>query len=506
MADNLQNSDNTDAPLILWFRNDLRLSDNPALVSAAQSGRKIIPIYILDPSSHGPRPLGGASRWWLHGALEALQSHVRSKDGELFLFSGETKRILADLIKTTGAKALYWNRRYVEDERNLDAELKESFTKQGLEVKSFNSHLLREPWEVKSKAGTPMKVFTPFWRASRELRAIDAPLSIPDQLSFQTALPANKPSPVALDTVGLKPTKPNWAKEMEQEWQPGENHAAERLHGFLKSAAKNYSDNRNRPDMRGTSKLSPHLRFGEISPRQIWHATHAAFEMGTTNAPQSDLDKFLAEIGWREFSYHLLFQFPKLGTHNFMPRFDAFPWIENAAYLKAWQKGRTGYPIVDAGMRELYRTGWMHNRVRMITASFLIKHLMIDWRRGEEWFWDTLVDADPASNAASWQWVAGSGADAAPYYRIFAPVVQGEKFDPNGDYIRKYVPELARLPNKFIHKPWEAPHPILHQAGITLGRDYPHPIVDHAEARNKALEAFKSLQAVETNMPVESTL
>jgi deoxyribodipyrimidine photo-lyase len=350
-----------------------------------------------------------------------------------------------------------------------------------------------------------MKVFTPFWRAARALGDPPAPLAIPEtllfkQLDVKTTLPS-----LSLEDLNLKPTKPDWSQEMAAEWQPGEKNAAAQAHLFLEERARGYSDNRNRPDMPATSKLSPHLRFGEISPRQIWHATRSAFETGKTKAPESDLDKFLAEIGWREFSYHLLFHFPKLGSENFLPRFDAFPWEENSTSLLAWQKGQTGYPIVDAGMRELWRTGWMHNRVRMITASFLIKHLMIDWRRGEEWFWDTLVDADPASNAASWQWVAGSGADAAPYYRIFAPVVQGEKFDPNGEYIRKYVPELSRLPNSLIHKPWEAPHPILKAAGITLGTTYPRPIVDHKAARERALEAFKSLKPVEQQSSVESS-
>jgi deoxyribodipyrimidine photo-lyase len=485
------------APLLLWFRDDLRLADNPALDAAARSGRPILPIFILDQASPAVRALGGASKWWLHGSLATLMEDIQDRGGALHLMIGQAEKLIPDLITEVGAEAIYWNRRYGEAERIVDSRLKERLASEGLDVKSFNSHLLREPWEVKTQAGTPMKVFTPFWRAARALGDPPAPLPVPTKLRFVKLKPEQSLPFVSLDALQLKPTKPNWAGEIESVWRPGEKSAAEKASFFITENATDYSDNRNRPDKASTSKLSPHLRFGEISPRQIWHATRAAFADGTTKAHESDLDKFLAEIGWREFSYHLLFHFPKLGSENFLTRFNAFPWGENGDHLKAWQKGQTGYPIVDAGMRELWRTGWMHNRVRMITASFLIKHLMIDWRRGEEWFWDTLLDADPASNAASWQWVAGSGADAAPYYRIFAPVVQGEKFDPNGDYIRRYVPEIARLPNSLIHKPWEAPHPILTAAGITLGKSYPRPIVDHRAARDRALQAFKSLSAVE---------
>jgi deoxyribodipyrimidine photo-lyase len=492
-------------PLILWFRDDLRLGDNPALTAAAKTDRVILPIFIFDQTSPKIRLLGGASRWWLHGSLQSIHKDLEARGGTLQIFEGMAETILPKIIAQTGATSVFWNRRYGEAEREIDGRLKESLVASGLDVKSFNSHLLREPWEVKTKVGTPMKVFTPFWRAARELGEPLAPLPVPKALAFQAFISNDTIKAISIDALQLKPKKPNWAKEIELEWQPGEKQASERAHVFLEENAKNYSDNRNRPDMASTSKLSPHLRFGEISPRQIWHATRSAFETGATNAPQSDLDKFLAEVGWRDFSYHLLFYFPKLGSDNFQTRFDAFPWAENTHYLTAWKKGQTGYPIVDAGMRELWRTGWMHNRVRMITASFLIKHLMIDWRRGEEWFWDTLVDADPASNAASWQWVAGSGADAAPYYRIFAPVVQGEKFDPNGDYIRKYVPELAGLPNSVIHKPWEAPHPILTAAGITLGETYPRPIVDHGAARDRALQAFKSLSPKEEMIPESLT-
>jgi deoxyribodipyrimidine photo-lyase len=485
-----------ETPLILWFRDDLRLSDNPALVAAAKTGQKIIPVFILDEDSPGLRPLGGASRWWLHGSLESLQRDIALLGGTLALHKGAPANILQQIVAKTGATGLFWNRRYGEAERSIDGGLKEQFSASGIAVKSFNANLLREPWEVETKAGTPMKVFTPYWRAFRAKGEPHAPLPVPanpvfasqDQQEFSEALAAFR----------LRPEKPDWAVGIRAQWTPGEKAAAESAGLFLQLNSKNYSENRNRPDKASTSRLSPHFRFGEISPRQVWYATKLALASETIVAQDSDLDKFLSEIGWREFSYHLLYYFPGLATQNFQNRFDAFPWEPNPAHLKAWQNGQTGYPIVDAGMRELWQTGWMHNRVRMITASFLIKHLMIDWRCGEAWFWDTLVDADPAANAASWQWVAGSGADAAPYYRIFAPVVQGEKFDPKGDYIRRYVPELAGLPNALIHKPWDAPHPILNGAGITLGRTYPRPIIDHAAARNRALDAFKSLRKEET--------
>jgi deoxyribodipyrimidine photo-lyase len=493
MSENSGDAASPKSPVILWFRDDLRLADNPALVAAAQTGSPLLAVYVLDDQSEGLRRPGAASRWWLHGSLASLQSDVERMGGSLLLFKGEARQIIPGLARAVNAQGVFWNRRYDAPERVLDASIKDGLKAAGIQAKSFNSHLLNEPWEVKSKAGTPMKVFTPYWRAARERGEPAAPIPAPDALSFAPFSPLPALTPVTLDDLGLKPVKPDWAQEMAGLWQPGETGAAASLAVFLSAHSRNYADNRNRPDMTSTSRLSPHLRFGEISPRQIWHAAQSAQQAGASAAREHDLDKFLAEIGWREFSYHLLDQFPRLASENFQARFNAFPWMNNPTGLKAWQKGQTGYPIVDAGMRQLWRTGWMHNRVRMITASFLIKHLMVDWRQGEAWFWDTLVDADPASNAASWQWVAGSGADAAPYYRIFAPVVQGEKFDPNGDYVRRYVPELAKLPNSVIHQPWAAPHPVLSQAGITLGIDYPHPVVDHSAARQRALAAFKSL-------------
>ncbi len=493
MRDTIGGKTMPEGAIVLWFRNDLRLADNPALSAALSTGQPILPIYVLDDETPGLRKLGGASRWWLHRSLEHLAQALKDCGNTLHLFKGPAEAVVLDIVQATNVSAVLWNRRYDEAERKLDAAIKERLKTAGLDAKSFNSHLLHEPWEVTSKAGTPMKVFTPFWRAARERGEPSPPLPAPVDIPPAMLPSATGFKPLRLADLALKPTSPNWAVQMESLWQPGEAGARHNLGLFLDSAIDGYGENRNRPDFRSTSRLSPHLRFGEISPRQIWASAKMAVDSGSSAGKPYDFDKFLAEVGWREFSYHLLYQFPQLASANFQARFDAFPWQNKTEYLTAWQQGRTGYPIVDAGMRELWRTGWMHNRVRMIVASFLIKHLMVDWRLGEDWFWDTLVDADPASNAASWQWVAGSGADAAPYYRIFAPVLQGEKFDPKGDYVRHFVPELAGLPNEVIHKPWEATHPVLARAGIRLGTHYPFPIVAHGEARDRALAAFKSL-------------
>ena len=485
------------APAIVWFRDDLRLHDNPALTQAVASGQPLILLFIQDEASPGLRRHGGASRWWLHGSLLALSQSISERGSVLHLVSGKADDILFSLVQATEATAVYWNRRYGEAERTLDAAIKEKLIASGVTVTSFKANLLNEPWEITSKAGTPMKVFTPYWRNARERGDPAPPLPAPERL-FPAPWPeAIAPQPVTLDSLDLLPTKPDWAGDIRDSWKPGEAGAKHNLQNFLASSLHGYGENRNRPDKRSTSRLSPHLRFGEISPRQIFHATRHAIATGAAKANDRDVEKFLAEVGWREFSYHLLYAFPQLASSNFQSRFDAFPWRDDPKALQAWQKGQTGYPIVDAGMRELWRTGWMHNRVRMVVGSFLVKHLLIDWRLGEHWFWDTLLDADPANNAASWQWIAGSGADAAPYYRIFAPILQGEKFDPNGDYVRRYVPELANLPNAFLHKPWEAPHPILDQAGIRLGVDYPHPVIAHSAARVRALAAFKSLAVKE---------
>ena len=467
----------TDNPIIIWFRRDLRIADNPALFEAAKTGQPVICLYVYE--SDVARPLGGASLLWLHHSLVSLAEDLKSIGAQLYLRKGPAREVLNAVIKQCGADSVYWNRRYDEDARGRDADIKADLKSRAIDVKSYRANLLSEPWTIENKTGGYYKVFTPYWRAAQAALDISEPLPIPTALkNYQGDLEEDN-----LETWNLLPTSPDWGSKMLPSWSPGSAGAAQALSSFLKAGVEDYSDERNRPDNEtGTSRLSPHLAFGEISPKQIWHSC------------KSDITKarkFLAEIGWREFSYVLLFHNPKLATQNFKADFDKFEWNEDETALQRWQKGLTGYPFVDAGMRQLWQTGWQHNRVRMVTASFLIKHLLIDWRRGEEWFWDTLFDADPASNAASWQWVAGSGADASPYFRIFNPFSQGEKFDPNGDYVRKFVPELSNMPNNYIHRPWEAPASVLSDAGVKLGETYPRPIVDHKQAREKALANYK---------------
>jgi len=467
------------SPAIVWFREDLRLADNPALTSAMESGRPILCVYILDEISEGVRPLGGASRWWLHHSLAALDSDLRGIGGRLDLFRGRAQPVLETLAEENEAASLAWTRRYDKAGVAIDTAIKAALGAR-LSVESFNGKLIVEPWTMKTRAGGPFRVFTPFWRAVLATQAPQAPLPAPRRI---VAAPAPRGA-VALDDLALLPTQPDWAGGLRAAWSPGEKAATKRLTDFLDERVSVYAETRDIPGVEGISMLSPHLAFGEISPRQIWTATrHAA---AADPRLQRGCDKFLAEIGWREFSYGLLFAHPDLATKNFDPRFDRFVWNKpEPGILAAWREGRTGYPIVDAGMRELWSTGYMHNRVRMIVASFLVKHLLIDWRIGEDWFWDTLCDADAANNAASWQWVAGCGADAAPYFRVFNPVLQGEKFDADGAYVRRWLPELAGLPDRFTHKPWQAPTP---------PRNYPAPIVDHARARARALAAFQQLK------------
>lgn len=464
---------------IVWFRNDLRLSDNPALTTGGlATGSAVVPLYILDTETEGVRPPGAASRWWLHHSLEALDASLRDLGSRLILRRGPAEKVVADLALECGADAIYWNRVYDHGVRARDERLNKSCIAQGMIADSFKANLLHEPWEVKTASGEPYKVFTAFWRACNRLPAAEKPLPPPTELPR----PAHWPASDQLASWGLLPHTPDWAGGLRATWVPGEASAASRLASFLDDGLTHYRQARDRPDIEGTSRLSPHLAFGEISPRQIRRAVTAG-EM----SPMAE--KFLAEIGWREFAYNLLFNNADLTERNFRPEFDRFPWADphgNRA-LEAWQRGRTGYPIVDAGMRELWTTGWMHNRVRMIVASFLTKDLLIDWRTGERWFWDTLVDADSANNATGWQWVAGSGADAAPYFRIFNPVLQGEKFDPRGDYVRRWIPELEGLPDDRIHRPWTAEEPPSPEI-------YPARIVDHAQARDRALEAFRNLR------------
>lgn len=483
----------TARPALLWFRDDLRLSDNPALAAASERA-PLICLYILD-TSRERRRLGGAARWWLSRSLTALSAAIAAKGGELSILRGDPAELLPDLVKLTGSGYVAWNRRYDGAAIALDKRLKAELGEADVEVESFNANLLNEPWQVTTKADGPFKVFTPYWRAVRERGEPAAPRPAPAKLSKATLPAALRKQLLTVADLALEPTTPDWASGLGEAWAPGEDGARHRLDAFLDETLAGYREARDLPDRLSTSRLSPHLRFGEISPRQIWHATQAAREAGNTLGSAADTEKFFSEIGWREFSYHLLFHNPDLACVNYDRRFDAMSWETDEAGLRAWQKGLTGYPVVDAGLRELWQTGWMHNRVRMIAASFLIKHLLTDWRIGEAWFWDTLVDADPANNPASWQWVAGSGADAAPYFRVFNPVTQGEKFDPKGAYVRRFVPELAGLGDKFIHRPWEAPADELKKAGIVLGQDYPKPIIPLDFGRRRALDAFAALRS-----------
>jgi deoxyribodipyrimidine photo-lyase len=488
MADTTSSSDA--APVIVWFRQDLRLTDNPALHAAAASGRPVIPLYILDDETPGRWQAGGASRWWLHHSLAALAADLEKLASRLILKRGRAAAILRQLAAEVDAAAVNWNRCYEPFAIARDKTLKSHLSSDGIAVGSFNAALAFEPWTKQTQSGGPYRVFTPFWKACRDGEAPPRPEPAPETLVAPEAWPESD----ELDDWRLLPTGPDWAGGLRETWSPGEAGAHERLEAFLDDAVKSYGKDRDRPGIEATSRLSPHLHFGEVGPRQIWHRVHAWAAGALKGPPSGGAETFLKELVWREFSYHLLYHFPELPEKPLRPEFADFPWREDETGLRAWQAGRTGHPIVDAGMRELWATGYMHNRVRMIAASFLIKDLLLPWQAGEAWFWDTLVDADLASNSASWQWVAGCGADAAPYFRIFNPVLQGEKFDTQGDYVRRWVPEIAALPDKFLHKPWEAPEVILREAGIVLGKDYPEPIVDHRAARARALDAFEEIR------------
>ncbi|MDZ4736903.1 MAG: deoxyribodipyrimidine photo-lyase [Rhodospirillaceae bacterium] len=485
-----------DAPVIVWFRQDLRLADNPALAAALATGAPIVPAFILEYGDSA-WALGGASRWWLHRSLDALDAALRQRGSRLVLRTGRADDALPALLHETGAGTVFWNRCYEPAAIARDTRIKAMLHEASIEAKSFNAALLHEPWTVKTQQSEPYKVFTPFWRTLRVLTK-EKPLGQPPKTLPD---PASWPRSDILADWSLEPAKPDWAGGLRAVWQPGEAGAQARLRAFIDTALVDYRECRDRPDRIGTSRLSPHLHFGEIGPRQIWQAIVGRTEFATNGGNEASkpidaaAEAFLRELGWREFTHHLLYHWPELPARAWKANFDEFPWHDDAKSLAAWQRGLTGYPIVDAGMRELWQTGWMHNRVRMIVASFLIKDLLIDWRTGEKWFWDTLVDADLAQNAASWQWVAGSGADAAPYFRIFNPVLQGRKFDPDGAYVRQFVPELAHLSTAHIHAPWEAPEPVLAGAGLRLGTTYPRPIVDHKRARERALEAYQSIKA-----------
>jgi deoxyribodipyrimidine photo-lyase len=480
----------SEPPVIVWLRDDLRLDDQPALAAAA--ARPVLVIYVLDEEGEGIRPLGGASKWWLARSLAALAKDLAAIGGRLDVLRGRAEAIVPAIARAAGAVEVFWTRRYGGSQVAIDARIKAALVANGCKARSFNGQLLREPWEVVNNDGAPFRVFSAFWRRSRALGPLPAPVPASARLD-PAPWPDAAPARTTIAQLHLTPNHPDWSGGLAEAWRPGESGAKARLGDFVDKALSAYPEARDRPASAATSLLSPHLRFGEISPRRIAFVIENALSAG--EAPERSTQKFLAELGWREFSYALLYAFPDLATRNWQSRFDAFPFIDDRSGFIAWTRGLTGYPIVDAGMRELWRTGYMHNRVRMIAASFLVKHLLCDWRRGEAWFWDTLCDADPANNPASWQWVAGSGADAAPYFRIFNPVLQGQKFDAGGQYVRRWIPELAALDDAVIHAPWTAPPEALQKAGVSLGETYPSPIVDHQFARARALAALASTKA-----------
>jgi deoxyribodipyrimidine photo-lyase len=477
---------------IVWFRTDLRLADHPALAAAARAG-PVIPVFIWAPEEEGAWPPGGAGRWWLHQSLRALDADLRERGSRLILRRGPSLEALRGLVRAAGAGTVVWSRRHEPAARQRDETVATALSADGVAVDTFNAARLFDPGTILTAAGRPFQVFTPFWNACQ--RAGDPPEPLPAPGRLQA--PARWPGSLPIEALRLEP-EVDWATGLRAAWTPGERGAAARLDSFRRHSLADYREARNRPDLEGTSALSPHLAWGEIGPRQVWRALRPAAVPGRASgtrdraaapaqraAAARDRAAFLRQLGWREFAAHLLHHFPHTADAPLRTQFARFPCRSDPAGLRAWQRGRTGYPIVDAAMRALWRTGWMHNRARMIVASFLVKDLLLSWREGARWFWDTLVDADLANNTLGWQWAAGCGADAAPYFRIFNPVLQGEKFDARGAYVRAWVPELARVLDEYLHRPWQAP---------AAAPGYPQPVVDHAAARERALAALGSLR------------
>ena len=473
-------------PIIIWFRQDLRLNDNPALHAAIETGQPVIPLYILDDDNAKEWRMGAASRVWLHHALVNLNKDL---SGKLIVKHGNASKVIPKLVQETGANAVHWNRCYEPWRIARDKQIKSDLEDKDITVQSFNGLLLWEPWHIKTQAGTPYKVFTPFYRKGcLQQPAPRKPLPIPNMAYHKTDKLG-----CSVNDLNLLPTNEGaWHETLASHWDISEQGALDRLNDFLDDGLQHYKEGRDHPADNNTSRLSAYLHFGQISPNTAWYAAQAR---GTIEGWENDLGHFLSELGWREFSYSLLYHFPKITWDNFQDKFDKFPWLEaESPDLDAWRKGMTGYPIIDAGMRELWQTGYMHNRVRMIVGSFLVKNMLTHWHKGEQWFWDCLVDADLASNSASWQWIAGCGADAAPYFRIFNPTLQSKKFDGAGEYIRQYVPELKDLPDDLIHTPWEATDMELKAANIELDKDYPRPLMNHSTARDRAMEAYQSVR------------
>jgi len=472
---------------IYWFRQDLRLNDNPALTASVKNG-SIIPIYILDNNNAKDHKMGAASRLWLHYSLIELNKQLESK---LIVAEGNPENILLDICKKETVQNIFWNRLYEPWCIDRDKKIKENLSKKDIEINSFNGSLLWEPWEVLKNDGTPYRVFTPYFRRGC-MNAVPPrrPLPKPTKIIYHEI---KKFKSSLINDLNLLPSH-SWKNKLLINWKVGEKGAQSRLDEFVENELNGYKEGRNFPINKNVSRLSPYLHWGEISSNTLWYKVKDRDKIGIGNA--KDNDHFLSEIGWREFSNSLLFHFPTLPRENLQKRFDKFPWNYDEEKLIAWKKGKTGYPIVDAGMRELWSTGYMHNRLRMIVGSFLVKNLLLHWHEGEKWFWDCLLDADLANNSASWQWIAGCGADAAPYFRIFNPINQGLKFDPDGIYIRKFIPEISELPTKYIFNPWEAPKEVLEKANVRLGKNYPNPLVDLKSSRQKALSAFSKLKGL----------
>ncbi|MBA8821623.1 deoxyribodipyrimidine photolyase [Ochrobactrum sp. P6BS-III] len=451
------------AKALVWLRNDLRLADNPALHAASKLGGAVTALFVHETNPQLRAP-GGAVRWWLEQSLNLLEKSLNERNVELIVADGEALNIIEQLIEENGFDTIFWNRRYAPQEREVDALIKSILKDKGLHVMSFAGNLLVEPWEIKTGNGSSYQVFTPYAKSLRR-HGVSKPLPSQDRL-------------VELSTVKHKPKRQIykeaiWSRKMSGLWQIGEAAAIDQLYHFFDATIRNYAGDRDRPDLEGTSKLSPHLRFGEMSPRQAWHATLSL--MDQDQSTQAGGEKFLSELIWRDFHYHQLYYRPDIAENDMRDTLADIRWHNDSEMFDVWKTGKTGIPLIDAGMRQLWATGWMHNRVRMLVASVLSKNMQIDWREGEKWFWDTLVDADIASNPGSWQWVAGCGMDAAPYFRVFNPVLQGDKFDTHGVYVRKWVPEIAALPDRWIHKPFAAPEAVLREAGIVLGKTYPLP-------------------------------
>lgn len=468
---------------IIWSRQDLRIDDNPAFSFAQENGYHVVPVYIYAPKEEGEWTPGAASRVFLHHSLEAFRAELEEAGLKLIIRKGPSISTLVELIEETGAEAVFWNRRYEPQVIWRDSKIKEDLKAMGVEARSFNASLLHEPWKVATNDGKPYKVYTPFRKRVEQMGFSKRVWTVgPFDQSDSGQI-----SSVTVDDLDLLPAV-GWNGKLENHWSFSRKDILNGFRQFVANDIFRYHERRDLPAIEGTSRLSPYLHLGRIGPREVW-------QLAAEAEPSRGRDIFMSEVLWREFAYHVLYHFPDTAKEPLRPEFKRFPWRESSVFLQSWQKGRTGYPIVDAGLRELWETGWMHNRVRMIVGSFLVKHLRQHWLHGARWFWDTLVDADLANNTLGWQWAAGCGADAAPYFRIFNPMLQGAKFDPDGAYVRRWVPELRDLPERFIHTPWEAPSDVLKSASVVLGKDYPYPLVEHSDARAEALYAFERLKS-----------